>query len=391
MRQLSTPLIMPLHMAVAKRTAFVRGTTESGDSGKQPQTTTAPAVTGRSGEADQTAARMGTRTMTIQTGSTVSTRREGVFTLVSRPSGEQIVDIAVAALRPADSPRTSGEDQAHVRTLAETEEELPPILVQRSTMRVIDGAHRVAAARQRGANTIRARFFDGDDAAAFLLAVKSNVLQGLPLTLAERKQAAKRIVCSHPQWSDRAIAAVVGLDHKTVGSIRRCLIGEIPQSVKRIGRDGRVRPVDNTEGRTKASQLIAEFPHASIRQIAQTVGMSTATVQDVRKRVLGGVDPVPARTAQARREQVTELPRPSSGRDRVAIIKALRADPSLRFTDSGRALLRWLDACAAPADWDALANSLPPHCAGLVAEIAQSFASQWQQFALRLSQVDKSA
>ncbi|HEY4019506.1 MAG TPA: ParB N-terminal domain-containing protein [Pseudonocardiaceae bacterium] len=328
--------------------------------------------------------------MGIQTaGTTMATRREGVFALVSRPSGDQVVDVRISALRPADSPRTSGEDQAHVRTLAEADAELPPILVHRSTMRVIDGAHRIAAARLRGADTIRARFFDGDDAAAFLLAVKSNVLQGLPLTLAERKLAAKRIVRTHPQWSDRAIAAVVGLDHKTVGSIRRCLTGEIPQSVRRIGRDGRVRPVDNTEGRTKAGQLIAEFPHASIRQIAQTVGMSTATVQDVRKRVLGGTDPVPARPAQApRRAPVTEL---RGHRDRASIIKALRTDPSLRFTDSGRALLRWLDACAAPADWDALANSLPPHCAGLVGEIAQSFASQWQQFALRLEQVDRSA
>ena len=337
--------------------------------------------------------------MTIQMGiqtaaattATTATRREGVFALVSRPSGDQVVEVALSALRPADSPRTSGEDQAHVRTLAETDAELPPILVHRASMRVIDGAHRIAAARLRGAYTIRARFFDGDDAAAFLLAVKSNVLQGLPLTLAERKLAAQRIVRSHPQWSDRAIAAVAGLDHKTVGSIRRCLIGEIPQSVKRIGRDGRARPVDNSEGRTKAGQLIAEFPHASIRQIAQTVGMSTATVQDVRKRVLGGSDPVPARAAQPRREQVTELPRQSGGRDRAAIIKALRTDPSLRFTDSGRALLRWLDACAAPADWDALVNSLPPHAASLVAEVAQSFATQWQQFALRLGQLDRSA
>jgi hypothetical protein len=333
--------------------------------------------------------------MGIQTaGTTMATRREGVFALVSRPSGDQVVEVALSALGPADSPRTSGEDKAHVRALAETDAELPPILVHRSSMRVIDGAHRIAAARLRGANTIRARFFDGDEAAAFLLAVKSNVLQGLPLTLAERKLAAQRIVRSHPQWSDRAIAAVAGLDHKTVGSIRRCLIGEIPQSVKRIGRDGRARPVDNSEGRTKAGQLIAEFPHASIRQIAQTVGMSTATVQDVRKRVLGGADPVPARTVpsgQPRREQVTELPRQSGGRDRAAVIKALRTDPSLRFTDSGRALLRWLDACATPADWDALVNALPPHAASLVAEVAQGFATQWQQFALRLAQLDRSA
>jgi hypothetical protein len=57
-------------------------------------------------------------------------------------------------------------------------------------MRVIDGMYRLLAARMRGDSEIEARFFEGDDASSYVLAVKSNVEHGLPLSLADRKVAA---------------------------------------------------------------------------------------------------------------------------------------------------------------------------------------------------------
>ena len=56
----------------------------------------------------------------------------------------------------------------HIRSLAELQDELPPILVHRTTMRVIDGMHRLKAAILRGERTIEATFYDGDDAEAFV-------------------------------------------------------------------------------------------------------------------------------------------------------------------------------------------------------------------------------
>ena len=67
-------------------------------------------------------------------------------------------------------------------------------------MRVVDGMHRLQAARLNGAKTIVARFFHGDDEAAFVEAVKSNIAHGLPLSLADRKAASLRIITAHPPW-----------------------------------------------------------------------------------------------------------------------------------------------------------------------------------------------
>ncbi|MFE3193073.1 ParB N-terminal domain-containing protein [Nocardia sp. NPDC059240] len=109
--------------------------------------------------------------------------------------------------------------------LTESSTPLPAIIVHRRTMRVVDGAHRLAAAKELGHETIAVRFFDGSENEAFVLAVHANIAHGLPLSLAERKAAARRLVLSHPQWSDRLIADVAGLSHKTVSAERRRTAG----------------------------------------------------------------------------------------------------------------------------------------------------------------------
>ena len=123
-----------------------------------------------------------------------------------------VVRVAVSALREGDSPRLHGHDEAHVARLAEVEDPLPPILVDRATMQVIDGAHRLSVARLKNQATVDVIFFEGSPADAFLVAVKANVAHGLPLSLADRKAAAERIIRSHSHMSDRAIAKVSGLD-----------------------------------------------------------------------------------------------------------------------------------------------------------------------------------
>jgi hypothetical protein len=52
----------------------------------------------------------------------------------------------------------------------------------------------LCAARLRGADKIKARFFDGDEASAFVLAVRLNFTHRLPLALTDRKAAADRII-----------------------------------------------------------------------------------------------------------------------------------------------------------------------------------------------------
>jgi ParB-like chromosome segregation protein Spo0J len=290
--------------------------------------------------------------------------------------------VPVGSLRPADSPRLGGENAAHSRKLADADGPLPPILVHRQTMRVIDGAHRLRAALLRGEDMVAVRLFSGSADIAFVLAVESNLTHGLPLTQADREAAAARIVAAFPEWSDRAIAKSTGIGGKTVRGIRRCATAAVPQPNARLGRDGRVRPVSSAEGRRLASLVIAARPEASLRDVARIAGISPGTVRDVRQRMQRGEDPVPGR--QLPPEQAdgpAEAPRPSA-EDRLAWLRILKDDPSLRFSDGGRDLLRWLDGHAIDrGDWVKAAEAVPAHCATIVAELARRWAREWQDFA----------
>jgi ParB-like nuclease domain len=158
--------------------------------------------------------------------------------------------VDVGLLLAADSPRLEGESLAHACMLAGLGAALPPIVVHRDTMRVIDGMHRLRAAVLRGDANIEARFFDGTAEAAFIAGVEANIAHGLPLSVADREAAAGRILGSHPKWSDRAVVASAGLDARTVGAIRRAT-EDLPQLDRRVGRDGRVRPLDVAAGRRR--------------------------------------------------------------------------------------------------------------------------------------------
>jgi hypothetical protein len=226
--------------------------------------------------------------------------RSGPGRAVSRPapvaelgddSLRKIVSVPVSSLRPGQSPRLEGEDKAHIARLAQSEAALPPILVSRRGMRVIDGAHRLIAASLNGQKAIDVEFFDGTEADAFLRAVEANVTHGLPLSQADRRAAAARIITSHPRMSDRAIADSAGLAARTVAAIRRRSAGAVPQPETRVGMDGRVRPLSCAEGRRRAAELMAEHPRASLREVARGAGISPATARDVRKRVERGAAP----------------------------------------------------------------------------------------------------
>ncbi|WP_238598241.1 ParB/RepB/Spo0J family partition protein [Saccharothrix sp. ALI-22-I] len=284
--------------------------------------------------------------------------------------------VALGALVAADSPRRSGEDDTHVRLLADSDAVLPPILVHRPSMRIIDGMHRLRAAMLRGEETILVRFFEGDDEDAFVLAVKENVTHGLPLTLADRTAAAVRIIRSQPAWSDRAVAAVTSLSAKTVAAIRRRATEETPQLHARVGRDGRSRPLDASVGRQRASELIAAKPDASLREIAREAGVSPGTVRSVRERIRTGVNPVSARRGTVPDARESDRP------DVAALMSRLRQDPSIRFNESGRSLLRMLDVHAVGnQDWQRLVNDVPAHCADAVSALARMCADQWLMYA----------
>jgi hypothetical protein len=96
-----------------------------------------------------------------------------------------------------------------------------------------DGVHRVEAARQARFTEILATFVavpDGADpvTVAFVHAVRRSAISAKPLTLSEKRHVIRRLIELGPDVSDREIARMVGVDHKTVGRVRR---GSSPRTV----------------------------------------------------------------------------------------------------------------------------------------------------------------
>lgn len=309
----------------------------------------------------------------------------------------EIVELPLGSLRPADSPRSRGTNREHVLLLAGTQQQLPPILVQDGSNRIVDGAHRADAAAERGQETIKAKLFRGNDHQAFLAAVYLNVLHGLPLSLADRRAAATRILTTYPTWSDRMVARVTGLDPKTVGRIRPRPSEESPQSngqseqERRLGRDGRIRPISAKSGKEVARGIFERDPKCSLRRAARAAGISPQTARGVRE--------------ELRRHDVTDRNRTStqrvtSSKDGTAIggdtissrcqrgadceetLKWLARDPSLKYNQKGKAIVRLLAASIREIQQsEQLLRDVPPHCRRAVGFIATQCATEWKHLA----------
>lgn len=304
--------------------------------------------------------------------------------------------VEIASLRVGESPRTGGEDVDHTALLMECDSPLPPILVHRPTMEIVDGLHRVRAAQAKGQKTIEAVLLDGSRESAFVVAVAVNLGEGLPLSLADRRQAAARIVHSHPHWSDRSISRLAGLSAKTIRTIRG-YSDQIPVVDTRTGRDGRVRPIDSAAGRRAAAEYFAAHPKSSLRTVAKHAGISPNTVRDVRNRLGRGEDPVGC-SNRTRRATGRPPASPSQAPVRTShvgvepsmsvrpLLASLSRDPALRMSESGRELLRWLHIHAVEeVDVTALMAAIPRHRQAQLAEIAARCSVNWSVIAHEVS------
>ncbi len=281
--------------------------------------------------------------------------------------GDAVSMVSISELVRSESPRLDGENEEHIQRLAETDEPLPPILVHWPSMLVIDGMHRLRAAQLRGQRSIGVQFLDCGRNEIFVEQVRANVAHGLPLSLADRKAAVERVLTTHPHWSDRMIAAATGLAHKTVGRIRRDLAEHLQEATTRVGRDGYTRPLGRG-GRARAEEILRRDPDASLRTVARAAGVSVGTVHSVRREVAAEV----------------------SDKQWASTMRMLRADPSLRFTEAGRAVLQLFGSHSVAGDgWRRLSDSVPAYWAPSLADLAHELALGWQQFAAHLDEVAK--
>lgn len=108
-----------------------------------------------------------------------------------------------------------------------------------------DGYHRVEAARKIERATIEADVKEGTQRDAILHGIGANANHGLRRTQADKRRAVERLLKDPEwaQWSDRRIAQLANVDHKTVGVIRRELTGEVPKGSAMASSSGNSPPL----------------------------------------------------------------------------------------------------------------------------------------------------
>lgn len=132
-----------------------------------------------------------------------------------------------------------------------------------------DGYHRVEAARKIDRETIEAEIREGDARDAILCGIGANASHGLRRSQADKRRAIERLL-TDPEWSrmsDRKVASVAKVDHKTVAKVRRDLTGEIPTSKPTGGEiprtsgkpNGSTSIIDDVLRSVSDDALIAEF------------------------------------------------------------------------------------------------------------------------------------
>jgi hypothetical protein len=73
--------------------------------------------------------------------------------------------------------------------------------------------------------------------------------------------------------------------------------------------------------------------------------------------------------------------------DARSTLNTLRHDPSLRYTESGRQLLRWLALrVLGPEEWRGVLDGVAPHNTTLLARLAHECAAAWAQLAEELDE-----
>jgi len=263
--------------------------------------------------------------------------------------------VELATLKTGLSPRSRPLDHAYVATLLEVLDNLPPILVHLDSRTVVDGAHRVAAHQAAGRHTIAVQWLHCSWDEAFAAGVRANVMHGLPLTLAERRSAARTLLTTLHDRSDRWIGDVCGLSHSTIAKLRAKRDDDYvaePASA-RVGRDGRTRrPPRRAESK-------------GVDVVHDAAGNSTAPT------------PSPPSADAAHRDQ-----RRGAAEDLRSVDLA-----TLQSTAELASFARWLAVSdIRDADWEIAARQIPLGRVYEVADDARRRAEAWARLASTLEQ-----
>lgn len=172
-------------------------------------------------------------------------------------------------------PPLSAEEYAALRSdIADRGILVPVVRDQHGTL--LDGHHRVAIAEELGIDCPTEVRKVADEAEARDVAFTLNLARR-HLTREQKRQLIAAEVQARPDDSDRAIGRRLGCDHKTVGSVRREVSGEIPRPPAAMTAAERQRAEELTEvvrtGLRDVGQVIADALRAGVRpaELAQSI------------------------------------------------------------------------------------------------------------------------
>lgn len=176
-------------------------------------------------------------------------------------SSTQSVEIAKIRMDGGTQPRSKlfeevVEDYAEDMKQGST---FPPVIIyfDGEEYWLADGFHRVRAKQAIGATEVTAEVCLGTQRDAVLYAVGANAAHGLRRTNADKRRAVKRLLRDYEwqKWSDREIARRCGVDHKTVGNLRKDMYPLDNQSGEfRKGADGRITNIANIGKSTQTDE-----------------------------------------------------------------------------------------------------------------------------------------
>ncbi len=121
----------------------------------------------------------------------------------------------------------------------------------------------MAAARKLERETSDAEVLDGGERDAILRGIGSNASHGLRRTQADKRRAIERLLRDEEwsKWSNRKIAKAAKVDHKTVEKVRRELLGgEFPTPARPNGEIPRTIGKPNTTSGSVVETLLKGLP-----------------------------------------------------------------------------------------------------------------------------------
>jgi ParB-like chromosome segregation protein Spo0J len=296
---------------------------------------------------------------------------------------DETASVPIDDLSPGPPVRAIGVNEEHVNVLMEIAGQWPPVLATRGG-RVVDGTHRLIAARRAGLSTLSVCWFDGTDDEAFVEAVRRNVTHGLPLSFDDRVEAVRRLLQSHGDWSDRRIARICAVAPRTVAHARLRgpkVRGQVLE--KRLGMDGRRRPAKGASDRTRILDVIENNPDRSLRSIALEVGVSPETVRSVRASFGTLPRPSPPRGDRQGRETKQGAHESEHGAT-LSRWPDFVEDPAFGSRPDQHRFAVWFDAMAVSTEDSEFARLVPLGRVYEVADEARRRAAFWASFASEL-------